>query len=610
MVSTPDDSEAEKHQYATDVEDNDGSAKTNGFCGKIYDTSTNTWYVSSKESLAAEVNNAQSNIQKNIKLTEDINLANTDHFKIEDEKKVKINFNDKTLTVDSSIWIKNAEVELTGKGTLQTNSSKYTEDASNSVIWLYGSETDVERYTVLTDIDGITIKGNQGICVNSTDSTEEKGSYGVIVDLTGTTIETEECGLYVDKCCTKTDNHVPIFNLKDITIKQTGATAEKNGGNPTGIYAAGYAKWSIGGDTKISGVDSAIEVRAGEMTIKGGEFKTTDISCTYESNGNETTTKGSAVAVAQHTTKLPIRVTIEGGKFESGNDAKQIAIVDPEKNGAEYTKNVIVAITSECNLSKDKIIGYYTLKKSEPVCDTYSVDARSLILAGYGYKFDTAKDGIELVTISGTGSDGIIYIGPTVGSTGTETNGYQLLNGTKVEFENVKIKYEDGAKIGFQKYNDLTLDNVTIDASECSTMSYVVSNNNGTTTITGRTSIIAYKEKVALDIYYWPNDSKGQNKYKDGVSVIFDSSFSGSVKGKIEFAIDSDAKSTPKANKGKHSLVIENGNFSEATLVVKSFAEGSEIKIKKAIWNVSGMDLPEGYEWREANGYLTVEKSV
>ena len=115
--------------------------------------------------------------------------------------------------------------------------------------------------------------------------------------------------------------------------------------NSTGIYAAGYAKWNIK-DTTINGVDTAIEIRAGEMSIESGTFTASAVPTEVTPNGNGTTSSGSAMAVAQHTTKLPIAVSISGGTFEGysafyesnpqNNDEESIAKVNLEITGGVF----------------------------------------------------------------------------------------------------------------------------------------------------------------------------------------------------------------------------------------------------------------------------------
>lgn len=97
-----------------------------------------------------------------------------------------------------------------------------------------------------------------------------------------------------------------------------GTTITINGGTITNnhdvaIYHPQNGSLTINGGT-ITGT-TALEVRAGTVNITGGTLKATATEYTCNPNGNGTTTVGAALAIAQHTTKLDITVTISGGTF-------------------------------------------------------------------------------------------------------------------------------------------------------------------------------------------------------------------------------------------------------------------------------------------------------
>ena len=138
--------------------------------------------------------------------------------------------------------------------------------------------------------------------------------------------------------------------------------------------------------------------------------------------------------------------------------------------------------------------------------------------------------------------------GTTVGSSGTETNGFQLLKGSAVTFKNGTIT-SNKAKILIQNYCNLTLENVVLDGSNLAGP-YTLSLNNGKVNITGNTSILAKKGGVAFDLYYWPDGG-----YLDGVQVTVNTT--GTISGPIELSQDgTDAAAVADRN----SLTIENIN--------------------------------------------------
>lgn len=140
----------------------------------------------------------------------------------------------------------------------------------------------------------------------------------------------------------------------------------------------------------------------------------------------------------------------------------------------------------------------------------------------------------------------------TVGSPGTETNGFQLLRDSNIKIQNGKIDSKaEGLEILIQNYANLTLDNVILDGSQAQNCDYVCSNNFGTVNITGSTSILAKEGAVAFDVYYWP-----EGGYGDGVIVNVDTT--GTIDGKIEYGSDTTGKENV-AEKAK--LIIKSGKF-------------------------------------------------
>ena len=140
----------------------------------------------------------------------------------------------------------------------------------------------------------------------------------------------------------------------------------------------------------------------------------------------------------------------------------------------------------------------------------------------------------------------------TVGSPGTETNGFQLLRDSNIKIQNGKIdSTAKGLKILIQNYANLTLNNVILDGSQAPNCDYVCSNNFGTVNITGSTSIKAKEGAVAFDVYYWPS-----NGYADGVTVTVNTT--GTIDGKIEYGSDT----TGKEDVAKMAkLYIQKGTF-------------------------------------------------
>lgn len=138
--------------------------------------------------------------------------------------------------------------------------------------------------------------------------------------------------------------------------------------------------------------------------------------------------------------------------------------------------------------------------------------------------------------------------GNTVGSSGTETNGFQLLKGANVTIKDGKIT-STKAKILIQNYCNLTLHNVVLDGRYLVGSAYTLSLNCGKIQITGNTSILAKTGGVAFDLYYWPKGG-----YSEGVQVTVDTT--GTISGPIE--LDEDGKEGAAGAADKNSLTIQN----------------------------------------------------
>ena len=146
----------------------------------------------------------------------------------------------------------------------------------------------------------------------------------------------------------------------------------------------------------------------------------------------------------------------------------------------------------------------------------------------------------------------------TVGSSGTETNGFQLLKGSTVAFKNGTIN-AGKAKIVIQNYANLTLEDVTVDARNGAVCQYACSNNCGTVNIIGNTSIFAAAGLAAFYVYYWPNGG-----YDEGVTVNVNTT--GTIDGRIEYTNDG----SDQANvAGKAKLNIQSGNFTGTFSITK-----------------------------------------
>ena len=183
---------------------------------------------------------------------------------------------------------------------------------------------------------------------------------------------------------------------------------------------------------------------------------------------------------------------------------------------------------------------------------------------------------------------------PTVGSTGTETNAFQLLMGSNLTFRDGVITTESASgKILIQNYSNLKLEDVTLKggpSTECT-----LSNNNGNVTIGAGTNIYAggAGPKAAFDVC----------RFADYESVVVTvEKGAGEIVGVIETSVSGGA-----TGKGPIGLNINGGNLSKATLV----CDGESAETIKVVKDPSvALAAPDGHEWVGGTLVKPSEKAV
>lgn len=155
-----------------------------------------------------------------------------------------------------------------------------------------------------------------------------------------------------------------------------------------GIYQAGYATTTFTENASTIAGSTGIEVRAGNLTVTNSTI-TGNGTFKCAGNGDGTTTDGVGIAIAQHTTKLPINVTISGGTI-SGTYA--VYESNPQTNDADSIAKVKLSITD----------GNF----NGSTAAVYSQDVKDFITGGLFTTDPTAycgtKDGKQLTGIPST----------------------------------------------------------------------------------------------------------------------------------------------------------------------------------------------------------------
>lgn len=295
-----------------------GAAEIYGNVSKIVkgeNAGTVTWYAGDVTALARAVRYAD-----RIVLENDINRT-FGTYSISGGRVLTIDLNGHKISSHSMVFrICGAKVDFIGQGEIFE-----TADDGFAPILIKGSKEDVGDYTVVNIGKDITLRGWTGVFID-----QDNGlCYGVKVKCSAKIEKTESfekdaSGIYINGSIKATEGNVPVVNLDGCRINVKSA----------GIYAAGFAKWNLK-NCDISAENAAVEIRAGEMVIDGGNYEATADPLTVTPNGNGATVEGAAIGVSQHTTNLPTSVTIKKGTFRGAYSIWEKDVQD------EVARNVI-----------------------------------------------------------------------------------------------------------------------------------------------------------------------------------------------------------------------------------------------------------------------------
>ena len=248
-----------------------------------------------------------------ITLLQEVTLDKT--LVVNNGKKFTLDLNQKTLT--ASLYLRSAFVTATN--------GKICGD-----VWLETTDKDQE-YNNFTLANGAEIETN-GYGIVVTQLNKGADNYGSTVNIQGS-VTGKESTLWVLGNIT-TD----LKTAKNPVTVNVGSTAKLTNSDQTNtaLQMAGACVVTVEDGAQITG-GTAIEVRAGKLTVKGGTITGTGTATEVQPNGNGTSTKGAGIGIAQHTTKQPIEVIISGGKI-SGHTA--FFESNPQKNEGEAQQKI------------------------------------------------------------------------------------------------------------------------------------------------------------------------------------------------------------------------------------------------------------------------------
>lgn len=250
----------------------------------------------------------------------EINKSIPVHKSIDITKDVTININnDAVVTVSGYICVKSGcKLTVTGNGTIKES----TPYLAPIILMNEDENSSASAYIAA----GITLWGWAGLMFDKKSVNSNATCHGTLV---GNNDGSDDgAGFYCNG------------NVKEGTFNFTGSTKGTVG---HGMYIAGNLNNTITG-AYIEGTQVGIEVRAGSLDISNSTVKSlSSAEPAMAANGNGTTATAVGLAVAQHTTKRDMKVSVNNctltgpAAFMEGN---------PQKN-PDCTKQMNIAIGGE-----------------------------------------------------------------------------------------------------------------------------------------------------------------------------------------------------------------------------------------------------------------------
>ena len=265
----------------------------------------------------------------------------------------------KYMTADAKVT-----VDLNGK-TVSGGADFYGGDLTiqngtvEGTVWVNASTTDAQYNHLTVAADATIGKGDYAVVLYQVAADEK--NFGSTIDVYG-----KLNGILWVQGNIKTDLK-SAANPCVINVHDGAEIEDKTNSENVGIALNGAAILNVGKAT-IAGA-TGIEIRAGQLTLNGATVTGKNNSMVVKPNSSGTTTDGAGIAVAQHTTKLPIEVTINSGTI-SGYTAFYES--NPQNNSTEDLAKVKLNITG----GNFKTINGGTVA-------VYSADKTGFVTGGY-----------------------------------------------------------------------------------------------------------------------------------------------------------------------------------------------------------------------------------
>lgn len=287
----------------------------------------------------------------------------------------------KYMTADAKVT-----VDLNGK-TVSGGADFYGGDLTiqngtvEGTVWVNASTTDAQYNHLTVAADATIGKGDYAVVLYQVAADEK--NFGSTIDVYG-----KLNGILWVQGNIKTDLK-SAANPCVINVHDGAEIEDKTNSENVGIALNGAAILNVGKAT-IAGA-TGIEIRTGQLTLNGATVTGKNNSMVVKPNSSGTTTDGAGIAVAQHTTKLPIEVTINSGTI-SGYTAFYES--NPQNNSTEDLAKVKLNITGgNFKTINGGTVAVYSADKTGFVTGGYFTSDPTAYLAAGKYVIKSDKAG-------------------------------------------------------------------------------------------------------------------------------------------------------------------------------------------------------------------------
>lgn len=415
----------------------------------------------------------------------------------------------------------NADVSITG-GTYSSNVSKYVPENYECV------KNEDNTYTVREMEAKLVVKPK----------TDESGNISATLEgnysSSGTQIDKPETGAGSETPETTTD-HVEI----DLT---TNTTEDETGSTTLNITQATASSLSDASSLKVTTNEGTVELDNDALEKVGEANGTVSITVTKNSVAGETSVAASyTVEVKSGSTDL-----LPDGESDNGTITLTLPVPAASQSTTLYVWYAVaqtgggvmyVNQVATYNANSGAVVTFdvshlsqYDLLSENPTTTAVA----SITKDGETTYYDSLQAAVDAVTtteqttiklLKSTSGAGVKVAGTVkrnltfdmggytytitsgVGSSGTETNGFQLIKDNNITITNGTITAAPAegqqVKILIQNYSNLTLENVVLDGrgmTDYSGLNYTLSNNNGEITLKSGTVIQARTDEIAMDV--------------------------------------------------------------------------------------------------------------